>query len=141
MSVSVKVEGLDNLRKVIRRVADKDLVDALKSANKSAAQLVVDRAVPNVPVRTGRLRASVRALGSQRSGQAAAGSARAPHAATIHWGRKRGNVGSPPGNHPGPNAVAARPFLADAAEKANEQIVREYETAVNQLMDAIGGRL
>lgn len=131
MATTVRVEGLDELRRVLRRVADKELTAALKEVHHAAARVVVDKALPNVPVRTGRLKRSVRALGSQRSGRAVAGSARVPYAGAIHFGRKKGNVGSPPGNHSGPNKVDGRPFLWDAIQSSTPEIERvaavEYE--------------
>lgn len=47
--VTVKVEGLDELRKVLRRIADRDLTTQLKTTNKNAAGIVVRSALPNVP--------------------------------------------------------------------------------------------
>lgn len=134
---AVKVEGLDALRKVLRRMADRELTNQLKTTNKAAAQVVVTAALPKVPVRTGRLKTSVRALGSQRSGRAVAGAMRAPHAGAIHWGRRVGNVGSPPGNHPGPNRIAGRPFLWDAAQQAEGKVVDQYARDVDALFNAI----
>lgn len=135
---AVRVEGLDELRRLLRKVGDKELQGTLKDAHKAAAQAVVRKALPNVPVRTGRLRASIRALGSQRVGRAVAGSARVPYAGSIHWGRKQGNVGSPPGNHKGPNAVKGRPFLKDAAESSTPEIEQAVLHAYRKMFDRVG---
>lgn len=140
MDASVRVEGADELRRAIRAISDKQLAGQLKDTNKSAAQIVVDRALPNVPVASGRLRSSVWALGSQRAGQAKAGRANVPYAAAIHWGRRAGNVGRPPGNHTGGNPIQGRPFLWDAAQASNRQVVEQYERDVARLLDAIRSR-
>lgn len=137
---SVHVEGLTELRKALKRIGDEGLVDALKAANKSAAELVANRAIPTVPVRTGKLRASVKALGTQRDGRVKAGTAAVNHAATIHFGRKQGNVGRPPGNHKGPNIVRGRPFLDDAAEASMSEVTDRYEREIEDLLDMIRGR-
>lgn len=140
MQPGVRVEGADELRRAIRTIKDKELGAALRDANKSAAQVVVDRALPNVPVLSGRLKASVKALGSQRGGSAKAGGAKVPYAAAIHWGRRAGNVGRPPGNRTGANPITGRPFLWDAAQTAGDQVVDRYEEGIGRLMDAIRAR-
>lgn len=140
MQPTVQVEGVDELRAAIRAIKDKELAGQLKDSNKSAAQIVVDRALPNVPVRSGRLRSSVRALGSQRSGQAKAGKANVPYAAAIHWGRRAGNVGRPPGNRTGASPIGGRPFLWDAAQAVESQVAEQYERDIDRLMDAIRSR-
>lgn len=119
----VVVEGLDELRRLLRQVADKELTDALKAAHKEAAKVVVAKALPNVPVRTGRLKASVRALGSQRSGRAVAGNKAVPYAAAIHWGRSSGNVSFKHGRYSkGQGAITGRPFLWNAAQESLPEI-------------------
>lgn len=134
----IEVEGADELRRKLRELQDAGLKKELKAANKTAAQVVVDRALPNVPVgATGRLKRSVRALGSQRDGRVRAGTARVDYAAAIHWGRKVGNVGSPPGNRMGGNPVTGRPFLWDAAEAAKSQVTDAYAAGIERLFDAL----
>lgn len=121
---AIEVDSAD-LRRALRQIGDKGLTKELAQANKTAAQVVVDVALPRVPVRSGRLRAAVRALGSQKEGRAVAGSARVPYAAAIHWGRKRGGV------------IQGRPFLSDAAEAASEKAADVYLEAVDGLLDKI----
>lgn len=123
--ITVTVDGLDGLRKALRQVGDRDLQKALMRANKTASEVVVKAALPNVPVRTGRLKASVRALGSQRSGRAVAGAASVPYAAAIHWGRKARGV------------IQSRPFLHDAAQKHQAEVASVYEREVDDVMDAV----
>lgn len=138
--VGIRVEGARELRAALR-LAGGELGRALAAANKSAAEVVVEDALPNVPVLTGRLKKSVRALGSQRSGRAVAGKAAVPYGAAIHWGRKRGNVGWPPGNHKGPNTIVGRPFLWDAAQRQVPRIEPEYRDEIERLIDrAVRGR-
>lgn len=136
-AVGVRVEGLKELRQAIQGVADQDLKDAVKTANRAVADRVVAAALPKVPVRSGRLKRSVRAMASQATGRAVAGGAQAPYSGAIHWGRKRGNVGSPPGNRMGTNQIKGRPFLHDAAETVQRTATVEYQ----QALDAIFRRL
>lgn len=136
--VGVEVDSAE-LRRALRYIGDAGLKKELRDANKSAAQVVVDRALPNVPVRTGKLRRSVRALGSQRDGRAVAGRAAVPYAAAIHWGRKVGNVGWPPNNRKGLNPIKGRPFLWDAAREHQAEVVQQYEESFDRLLDHIRG--
>lgn len=113
------------LRAALREIGDAGLKKELSAANKSAAEVVADRALPSVPVRTGRLRQSVKALATQTSGSVKAGSAAVPYAAAIHFGRKTGGF------------IKARPFLWNAAEDAREQATGEYAQAIDRLLDKI----
>lgn len=136
---SIKVEGANELRRALRNVRVEGLGKQLGPINKSAAQIVAQDALPHVPVgATGRLKASVRALGSQKAGRVRAGSARVEYAAAIHWGRKRGNVW---GNKPGNNPIRGRPFLWEAAQRRREAVVEEYRDGIMKLIDrAVRGR-
>ena len=116
------------LRKALRDIGDKGLKRQLAKANKDAAQVVVDEALPHVPVLSGRLRRAVRALGSQTSGRAVAGGGSVPYAAAIHWGRKKGGV------------IQGRPFLSDAAARAEAKAADVYLEAVDDLLDEIRKR-
>lgn len=139
----IEVENLIELQRLLRQVGDKELPKALRGANKSMAEVVRDEALPNVPVRSGRLKRSVRAIGGQRDAKVQAGTAaRVPYAATIHWGRKRGNVGWPPGNRRGLNPVEARPFLWLAKERVltTGRGLAEYEKALEGILESVRTR-
>jgi phage gpG-like protein len=116
------------LQRELRRIADTDLKNELAAANKDIAQAIVDKAMPNIPVRSGRLRASVRALGNQSGAVGKAGSASVRYAAAIHWGRKRGGV------------ITARPFLRDAAKSIEDDAVKTYEERVYRLFERVSSR-
>lgn len=130
----IRIEGIPELRAALRAAQDES-PKAVGRANKAGAQIVVDRAHP--PVLSGRLAASMRATGNQRVGQARVGGARVPYAAAIHWGRKRGNVGRPPGNHPGRNPIAGRPFLTDALSHSVPEVIDAFRQAVDEIVARI----
>lgn len=128
----VEVEGLDELRRALRKLGDTELPKGLKQANKSAAQLVVDAALPHVPVGpTGRLKKSVRALASQREARVKAGGARVPYAAAVHWGTR-----ARPGLR-GPHNIARRPFIYEAAARVRDRAMEEYVDVLQELMDEV----
>ncbi len=133
--VSIRLEGADELRRVLKSIGDTGLLNALATANENAAEIVVDDANPQVPMRTGALKNSMRASGTSRSGRAIAGSSAIPYAAAIHWGRKRGNVGRPPGNRMGRNPIVRRAFLWDAAQRTVPRIEPEYRNEIMQIID------
>jgi hypothetical protein len=111
--ISIRVEGADELRRALKSVGNTGLLAALAAANENAAEIVVD------------------ARASARSGRAVAD---LPYAAAIHWGRKVGNVGRPPGNRKGNNPIAGRPFLWDAAQRKVPQIEPEYRDEIMQII-------
>ena len=119
---TIRVEGLNELRRDLRRIKDQGLNDALKAANKEIADEVISRALPNVPVRTGRLRRSVRGLGNLTGAVGKAGGASVPYAAAVHW-RKGG-----------------RPFLYDAAKTVEQDIEDRYMNRIDRLFDAVRAR-
>ncbi|WP_282793675.1 HK97-gp10 family putative phage morphogenesis protein [Streptomyces sp. CC224B] len=100
---SVRVEGLNQLKRTLRQLKDKDLSKAVREVNKSAAELVKPDAQRGVPQRTrtpkdarkyrpGKLARSVKVVASANSAAIKAGTAsRAPYAGAIHFGYpKRG---------------------------------------------------
>jgi len=125
ISTTVRIDGADELRRAIRRLRDRDLGRQLRETNLSAAQIVATEALPYVPVRTGRLKNSVRALASQRDGRAVAGGGSVPYAAIVHWGGR---------------GRAARPFLYDAAQRSQRRVVDQYEHDIEILVRRVSAR-
>jgi hypothetical protein len=139
---SIVVEGLDELRRGLRQVQDHGLNDALKAANKHIAKEIVDLALPNVPVgKTGRLKASVRALGNLSGAVGKAGSARVPYAAAIHWGRSEGNLAFKTGKYSkGQGIVQGRPFLWEASKSLEPEVADIYQREVLRILDTVRAR-
>lgn len=136
MGYTIRVEGLEEIRAALKQAEETGLLKALAQANKTGAAVVAKAAQSLAPHRSGKLAGSVRALGSQRSGRVRAGGAGVPYAGAIHWGRKVGNVGRPPGNHKGPNPIAGRPFLTEALAASQGEVVTEYEKAIHDFVVA-----
>jgi len=138
--LSVEVENLKELQARIRDLGDAELRKQLRDANKSVSQMVVDAALPNVPVRSGRLRQSVKASASPTAAYGKAGSpARVPYAAAIHWGEGSGNVNHTTGATVGRPArnIRGHPFLWDAADRTLNRAVKEYEDEIQKLIDRV----
>lgn len=120
----IRVDGLNELRRDLRKAKDSELNAEMRKIHKELADEVVAKALPNVPVRTGRLRQSVRSAGTVRDAIGRAGNRTAPYAAVIHWGSPRRNI-------------PRRPFLRDAAEQVERDVVDRYEKAVAKMFDRV----
>lgn len=136
MAVTVQVEGTKELAALLRKIGDKDLQKALRGAHLAASRLVVGRAKTQVPVRSGNLQRSIRSRATQRAAIVVAGSPkRAPYGPAIEFGRKRGNVGRPPGNHKGENVVPAHPFLRPAGEQVAPLALLIYKRDIARVLE------
>lgn len=127
---AIRVSGAKELRAALKEANDRELNRALRDAHEASAQIVIDAALPNIPVRSGRLRGSAEPKGTLAGGSALLDT---EYAGAVHWGRKTGNVGSPPGNHPGPNVIQGRPVVWEAAQAKTPEITAQFE----QEMDAL----
>lgn len=138
----VGVEGLKELQKAIRKLADADMKKELQALNKELANQIVQAALPNVPVRTGRLRSAVRATASQTAAYGKAGGARVPYAAAIHWGEGSGNVNHTTGATVGRpmRNITGRPFLWDAIDRLDRRLVDQYEEKLDKMLDTVRNR-
>lgn len=121
MATTVIMVGLDELRRALRQIRDKELDDELKAIHQRFAVAIVALAAPNVPVRTGKLLRSLRAAGTKKDAIGRVGSASVPYAAAVHW------------KH-GP------PFLRNAADRVEQVAVDQYEAAVGAMLDRVIGR-
>lgn len=117
----IRAEGLDELRRELRRVKDKELDAELKAIHRELATEITQLAEPNVPVRTGALKQTVRAAGTQRDAIGRAGTRSVPYAAVVHWKY-------------GP------PFLRDAAARLERDIVGRYDDQIAAMLNRVIGR-
>lgn len=124
---AIHVDGLDTLRRNLRRVKDAELDQEMKQIHAELAREITQRALPNVPVRTGRLKSTVRSAGTVRDAIGRVGNAGAPYAAPIHWGWKS-------------RGIEPRPFLTNAAEALERDITDRYDREVANMLDRVIGR-
>lgn len=123
----IHVEGLDRLRRELRRVKDRELDQEMKAIHAGLAREIVQRAEPNVPVRTGALKASLRSAGTVRDAIGRVGKASVPYAGPIHYGWRARNI-------------PRRPFLTNAAEALERDITDRYDQEVARMLDKVVGR-
>jgi hypothetical protein len=82
----LEIEGLNRLKSALRK-AQLAIDDEIKEANAEAAKIVETAARPLVPVRTGRLAASLRSSGNKSGGYVRAGNnTKVRYAGPIHFG-------------------------------------------------------
>jgi hypothetical protein len=127
--IRVDVENLSRVTRALKKAGHVDVPVAVKAANLDAAVLVRDDALPHVPVATGALKNSLRALAGVRDARVAAGSAsRVRYAAAIHWG-----VGARTGQR-GPHNITGRPYIHDAAARMRDRVEDQYRSAIETIL-------
>lgn len=84
----VKTAGFKELQKALRAV-DKDLPKEMRRGWNEVAEVVVDETRRRLPIQSGDLRSSVRAVSEQRSARVVMGSASVPYAGWVDFGGNR----------------------------------------------------
>lgn len=134
-NVAISVAGLPELNRLLRQIGDEMAQREVREANKAAAGKIVQRALGRVPVRSGRLKQSVRALATKRSARMLAGGARVPYAQAVHWGT------GPRAGLRGPHNIRRNAFLWDARQELAAEVAQEYEAAIDGIIKRLkGGR-
>jgi len=119
----IQVTGAKELRKALRRMGD-DLSD-MKAIHKAAADKVADRARERVPIRSGKLRGTIRSTASKRRAGVSAGRKLVPYAGPIHFGWPAHNI-------------SPQPFLYEALDDRRSAVVNLYVERVGQLVERVG---
>ena len=122
---AVRVEGGRELRRKFREVGD-DMTD-LKDLHKELADDVAGTAKTKTPVRSGRLRNSIRGSGTQTAARVRAGNNRksgptsVPYAAPIHfgWGRR---------------GIKPQPFLYEALDDRRQEVIDRYNDEIDSII-------
>lgn len=131
----ITVEGAAQLRRTLKRAGD-DLKD-LKKANAKAADIAARASAALAPKRSGRLKSTIRSSGTKTEGVLRAGTARAPYAAAVHWGRRWWPNKTHPKSRPAP--MTPQPFLSDGARNSEGQWIRVYEKDLEDIIARIEG--
>lgn len=122
--ISIKVEGLAELRAALKKIQDPNLQSELQEEHKKVSFVVARATAPNVPVRTARLFKAIRAMPTKTTG--GVGIARSvPYGGVIHFGWPKRNIS--------PN----RFFYRTIREKEHD-IVTTYEQGVNRILKRAG---
>jgi hypothetical protein len=119
---TVRMDGMKELRQVIRTTKDKGLRRAITKANRATGAVVADDARSNAPERSGRLARSVKPTSSQREAQVKAGTAKTvPYAGPIHFGWPA-------------RGIRAQEFLFAAARRQRPVVEQTYREALEEAL-------
>jgi hypothetical protein len=126
MADFIRIDGLADFSRKLRKV-DTNLAKGLRLALNDAAGIVVDAARPEIPRRTGRAEASVKARSTRTQARVSGGGNRAPYYPWLDFG---GRVGR--------NRSVERPFLKEGRYIYQGYFDRKEEIA-DRLQSAIVG--
>lgn len=127
---SIRVEGLRETIKQLEALgADKS---EIVEANYRAAETLRQQALPNVPVRTGKLRASLRSSKAKGYAQVSMGNSRVVYANPIHWGWFYDKEWFIQKN------IKPNLFLYRALGSTKDEIMQRYNQDMQQLIDKYG---
>jgi HK97 gp10 family phage protein len=119
----IKVDGLAGVLRDLRRLKDKEVPKAIRQANKNAAEMVAATARVEVPVKSGRLKRSIKAQATQKSASVKAGTAaRVPYAAVVHFGWAKRHI-------------RPQPFIYEALDRRIAEVREAYERQLNQAIE------
>jgi hypothetical protein len=132
----IKVEGVKAVNQHLKDLGED--TSGIKKANIESAEILVRAALPLVPVRTGRLKATLRPVKAANYAAARAGLGMVPYAGPIHWGWAR--VGAKhkgklrPGGPRSFRNVPPQPFFSKALGYTYQEIVDNYERNMNAII-------
>jgi len=112
----------------------------IKDAGYQAGLILVARALPLVPVKTGRLKANVVPLRLVFGGGAEVAGRRVPYANPIHWGwavvsyKHKGTL--KPGTYRG---IKPQPFFSEALGYTKDEIFKTYDRLMQEYIDKLPG--
>lgn len=87
----LEIDGLNKLLRALEKL-DEEAKNSFKNAGFEVGRLVAQQAAEEVPVKSGRLRASIRAVNTGRGAKIRAGSKKIPYAGPIHFGWPKHNI-------------------------------------------------
>jgi len=88
---TVEIEGLNKLLRALEKL-DEEAKQSFKDVGGRVGRLVAEQAREEVPVRSGALRATIRAANTGRGAKVRAGSKRVPYAGPIQFGWGSRNI-------------------------------------------------
>jgi hypothetical protein len=122
---SIRVRGLNEAVRALKVVGVP--AKEISQAGFEAGQIVAEEARTLVPVKTGKLKNSIRVAKQQRAVVVRAGGARVPYANPIHWGWFR-------------RGIMPNPFFSRALKLNIEEVYTRYFENMNNLIAKYGGK-
>jgi HK97 gp10 family phage protein len=132
MPERIEIKGIKEFQQSLRKM-DSDLPKQLRIALNQASQLVIDKARPEIPTRSGAAKASLKVRSSQREARVAAGGRKAPYYPWLDFGGRVGRKHS-----------VSRPFYKEgryiypSLRKNRDEITEVMVTAIADLARGAG---
>lgn len=130
MEQRIAIGGLAQLSRGLRAI-DNDSPKQLRLAFNDAANLLITRARPTVPARTGAARASMKARSSRTSARVAVGGKKAPYFPWLDFGGKGKKPGRPAprdfyadGRYIYPTLARIRPEIEELLQEGITNVIR-----------------
>lgn len=138
---ALKVEGLAELRRALGKIEPVEAKTELRDGLKRAADLVARDAQGRVPSRTGRARASLRAVSGGNRAYVVGGKASVPYYGWLDFGGRRPITGNP--RSVGPWAGSGRGPIGGRAiypafEARQDEVVSLVEDALAKALTDLG---
>lgn len=137
MQAGVRVHGLAELRRDLRRAEDTEGLHELREGLRDAAQIVARDAQGRVQSKTGRLRDSIRPVMSGNRAFVVGGKARVPYYGWYDFGSRTPRKGQPrrvgPWQNTGRGPRDGR-LIYPAIKANNRRIAREVERALDRAL-------
>jgi len=128
MDVSgVKVVGLNQAVRALRAIGVPSA--EIGKASQESGEIVASRARTLVPVKTGKLRASIKTARQSKKIIVKAGNDKnVPYANPIHWGWNYDSVNLKPKN------IRPRPFFTNALRTTRDQVYQSFFDSMERLL-------
>lgn len=142
MAEAVRIEGLTEFRKELRKVAGKDGLAALKAVNVKVAEMIVERTKPKMAKKSTRSAASLKAAKTANAAFVRGGGKTAPMFGGVEFGAyqnkarrvARGTVrGWNQFDHWRGNGADAGFFLYDTVRASSEMIIEMYRDGMIEI--------
>lgn len=133
MAEQIRIEGLAQISRALRKI-DAEAPKQLRIAFNEAANLLVARARPKIPSRTGRARASLKARSTRTSARVVIGGNKAPHTPWLDFGGEGKRPGRPAHRQFIPEGRYVYPTLADI----RPEIAELLEAGLSAVISGVG---
>jgi len=128
----IEIKGLKRAMRLMKDL-DGDFKTQFKSIHKGAADIVADEARRLSPVKTGRLRQSIRTSGTTKGGVIRIGKKKIAYAGRVTFGDPTSAFNRIAGG--GGIKIKGNPFFYEAADRQFKEVVQYYDRELEQILD------
>jgi HK97 gp10 family phage protein len=140
-NISIRVEGLAELRKALARLGELDARNDLRDGLKKAADIVAQEAKSRVPKRSGRAAGAVRATAGGNRAYVVGGKKAVPYYGWLDFGGRTPRLGNPRSVGPWSGASGGPPkgrFIYPALDAKEREVVEAVGDSVQKAVRKAG---